>query len=121
MENIIKGLKIAGIIAFIAFIGYSIVGTSGNVAEIKKRAPEEFKTRNWKILRYEGFEYGSWSRHGGKVWYHVMNTQDSSIQYRVYVCLWDGELQYYYGAPEKLNRINISGNLEEISIKQKNK
>lgn len=119
MKRTEKLLIISIVVVFITFLLYSIVGTSGDVAEIKRRAPEEFKARNWKIMRYEGFEYGSWGHHGGKVWYHVANTQDSTIQYRVYVCLWGGEFQYYYGAPEKLDRINITGNLENIIVNRK--
>jgi len=92
----------------ILFMGYTIVGTDNKVSEIKKKAPQEMAQRNWKILRYEGFEYGSWNRHGGKVWYHVCNIDNPNIQYRVNVSIWNGELQWYYGKPEELQRIEVN-------------
>lgn len=94
--------------ALIGLALYSIVGTSGNVDEIKKLAPAEMVERNWNILRYEGYQFGSFNKHGGKVWYHVANKDNANIQYRVHVTMWDGELQYYYSEPEELNRININ-------------
>jgi len=98
---------ILSVILLCGFSFYGCIGTSHNVEEIKKRAPDEFAARNWKILRYEGFQYGSFSSNGGKVWYHVSNVDNPNIQYRVIVTLWNGELQYYYNAPEILNRIEI--------------
>jgi hypothetical protein len=93
----------------LSLIGYTLIGTSERVDEIRKLAPSGMEARNWKILRYEGYQYGSWSNHGGKVWYHVANVDNPNIQYRVYITMWDGELQYTYGQPEKLNRIDIEG------------
>lgn len=90
-----------------AFI-YTVVGTRGNVDEIKMLAPAEIASKNWEILRYEGFQYGSFMKHGGKVWYHVANKDNKNIQYRVHITMWDGELQYYYSEPEKLNRVSIN-------------
>jgi len=108
-ERILEAtVKTVLILSIVAFIGYSIVGTSGNVAEIKRQAPSEIAKRNWKILRYEGFQYGSWGNHGGKVWYHVANIDNPSIQYKVYVTLWNNELQYCYGEPEVLNRVEVN-------------
>jgi hypothetical protein len=69
--------------------------------------PSEFEKRGWQIMRYEGFKYGSWGRHGGKVYYHVNNIENPNIQYRVNVSLWGDELQYYYGTPENLTRIEV--------------
>lgn len=95
------------IIILTGLIIYSCIGTSGDVEKIKLRAPLEMTQRNWKILRYEGFQYGSWGNHGGKVWYHVQNIDNPSIQYRVYVTIWNDELQYKYGQPEQLHRLDI--------------
>jgi hypothetical protein len=92
---------------FFGFMYYTFVGTNGNVEEIKERALIEIPERGWEIMRYEGYRYGSFGKHGGKVWYHVKDVNDPSIQYRVYITLWDGELHYHYGAPEKLSRFNI--------------
>ena len=93
--------------AMVALLGYGAIGTSGNVEEIKKRFPAEVADRGWEILRYEGFQYGAFGKHGGRVWYHVADVNNSNIQYRVQVTLWGGELQYWYGAPEKLNRVEL--------------
>ena len=100
-------LIIGLVVGFIGFLYYSIVGTRGNVEQIKVMARSEIPERGWEIMRYEGYEYGNFGKHGGNVWYHVRNTDDHSIQYRVSISLWDGELQYHYGAPERLNRFNI--------------
>ena len=88
-------------------IGYSTVGTSGNVDEIKRIAPAAIEDRNWEIMRTEGWQYGSWAQHGGRVWYHVKNADNPNIQYRVQVTLWGDELQFYYGEPEKLSRVDL--------------
>ena len=108
-----KWFFFAIVVALIGLLAYSMVGTSGRVEEIKRRAPAEISVRNWKILRYEGYRYGSWGEHGGRVWYHVANIDDPSIQYRVYITLWAGELQYVYGEPENLSRINVNGDLSK--------
>lgn len=87
---------------------YSIVGTGQNIDKIKILAPQNMAKRNWQILRYEGYNWGSWDKNGGYCWYHVCNIDNHSIQYRVKVSLWRGELQYYYGEPEKLNRVDVN-------------
>ena len=110
MENLLKGLLIT---AVIMLIGYSIVGTDGKVSVIREKAPTEMSDRNWEIIRYEGFTYGSWGNHGGKVWYHVKNTDNENIQYRVYITMWNGELQWTYGEPEKLQRLEVDFNTND--------
>ena len=90
------------------FLSYSIIGTGERVDQIKKLAPGQMAERNWKILRYEGYQFGSWCNHGGKVWYHVANIDNPNIQYRVYITIWGGELQYNYGEPEQLSRIDLN-------------
>lgn len=104
MEKILKTLFI---IILISLLGYSIIGTDSRVASIKVLAPTEMQKRNWEILRYEGYQQGSWWNHGGKVWYHVANTDNRNIQYRVFVTQWKGELHFSYGEPEVLNRIDF--------------
>lgn len=91
----------------IALLGYTIIGTGERVDKIKELAPASIESRNWEIMRYEGFQYGSWYNHGGKVWYHVRNKDNHNIQYRIYVTLWAGELQYNYSAPESLSRMEV--------------
>ena len=97
---------IASIAGFM-LISYSLVGTKYKVDEIKSMAPASIQERGWKILRYEGWQYGSWYNNGGKVWYHVADTAHPTIQYRIYITLWDDELHYCYGNPETLNRVEI--------------
>jgi hypothetical protein len=94
------GVIAAGVLLFLYFIYYCAVGTNGNIEEITARAPTEIPERGWEIMRYEGYQYGSFGKHGGRAWYH-------SIQYRVQVSLWDGELEYWYGSPEKVSRVNV--------------
>lgn len=104
MKNFLTGLLIAFLVGLLA---YTIVGTSGNVQEIKQRVPQEISSRGWEIMRYEGYQFGSWAQHGGVCWYHVRNVDNHNIQYRVQVALWGGELQYYYGKPEELSRVDV--------------
>ena len=94
-------------IAIVLLLLYTCIGSDKNVTILKERAEIEIPKRNWKILRYEGYKYGSWSRHGGTVWYHVANVDNPDIQYRVAISLWNNELQYYYNEPEVLSRIQI--------------
>ena len=95
------------ICALFVLAGYSAIGTSGDVNEIKARSPDEIAARGWDILRYEGYQFGSWGNHGGKVWYHVKDNGHKNTYYRVFVTLWGGELHFKYGAPENLHRINF--------------
>jgi len=97
-------------VMFLWFVYYSIVGTNGNIKEITKRAPIEMPERGWEIMRYEGYQYGNFGKHGGRAWYHVRNIDNHSIQYRIQVTLWGGKLEYWYGKPETLNRLNIIHN-----------
>lgn len=101
--NILSGM-------FVLFSLYAIIGTSGNIEQIRKIAPQEIDKRGWNIERYEGFQYGSFDKHGGYAWYHVSQKDNKNIQYRVQISMWDGELQYYYGKPETLNRVNVNYN-----------
>jgi hypothetical protein len=87
---------------------YTCVGTSSRVEQIKSMAPKVIAERNWKIIRYEGWQYGSWEHHGGKVWYQVCESNDSNIQYRTFATLWNGELHFSYGAPIVLSRVNVN-------------
>jgi hypothetical protein len=91
----------------VALALYTGIGTSGNIPEIKEKVPQAMEDRGWEIMRYEGYEFGSWNKHGGFCWYHVRNVDNENIQYRVRVAMWDDELQFYYGAPEKLNRLDV--------------
>lgn len=59
---------------------YSCIGTSYNVPEIRKIAPADISSRGWKILRYEGYQYGSWGKNGGYAWYHVQDKRNENIQ-----------------------------------------
>lgn len=92
----------------VSLLGYSIIGTDTRVDKIKKEAPLKMNERNWRILRYEGYTYGSWGNHGGKVWYHVQDLDNPNIQYRIFVTMWNDELHWTYGEPEKLQRLNIN-------------
>jgi hypothetical protein len=103
------------ILFVLSFIYYSIVGTDGNIEEIRAIAPADISQRGWEIIRDEGYQYGSFGKHGGYVWYHVRNTDNHSIQYRVKVTLWNGRLEYWYGAPEKLSRFNVD--LNQLTVK----
>lgn len=99
---------ISGFGAFlITLIIYSAIGTSTRVDKIRELAPNSIEERGWDILRYEGYQYGSWSSHGGKVWYHVRDKLNHDIQYRVAVVMWGDELHYIYGDPEIQQRVEV--------------
>lgn len=102
-----KIFSIIGIVFFVIILSYSLIGTATRVDRIKELVPQKVAERGWEIIRYEGYQYGSWDHHGGTCWYHVRNIDNHNIQYRVRVSIWNGELQWYYGAPEKLLRFDI--------------
>lgn len=101
-------LKIIIISLILLFVGYSIIGTSYKVDEIKMESPKAISERGWKILRYEGYQFGSFNNNGGKVWYHVVDTGNPNIQYRIYITKWGDELQFNYGEPESISRIQVN-------------
>lgn len=107
IKEILKnyGFVLTVLVFIITLIGYCLIGTEGDVPFIKNAAPKEIKNRGWEIMRYEGYERGSWGNHGGKVWYHVRNVDNHNIQYRVCIIEWKGELHFVYGEPEILQRI----------------
>ena len=96
------------VLTLVTTLGYTIAGTSSRVEEIKQRAPQEMAARDWKILRYEGFQRGAWGDHGGRVWYHVANVSNPNTQYRVFITLWEGELHFHYNQPEQLQRVEVN-------------
>lgn len=93
--------------AMVLIIVYSIVGTGYKVDEIKRRAPAELAHRGFTILHGESYEYGAWGNDGGKVWYHVAETAHPEMRYRMYVTMWNGELQLAYGYAEGMQHIDI--------------
>lgn len=103
MNNLAK----AAVVTVALASGYTIFGTQGDIEYIKAEAPKQMQERGWEIVRYEGWQRGSWAKHGGKVWYHVKNVNNDNIQYRVHVAEWGGELHYYYNKPEVLSRIDV--------------
>jgi len=107
-ENIESAAKGALSVLTAVFMYYVLFGTSGNIEEIRTKAPAAIEQRGWEIMREEGYKHGRFDVHGGKVYYHVRNVDNHNIQYRVHISLWDGELQYYYGSPEKLNRFDVN-------------
>lgn len=109
VKNIVTPARVITsiVLLIIAFFYYAIVGTHGNIEAIRATAPSEIPDRGWEIMRDEGYQYGSFGKHGGRVWYHVRNIDDHSIQYRVQVTMWDGKLEYWYKDPEKLSRFNV--------------
>ena len=84
----------------VAITLYAAIGTGTRVEKIKEMAPADIAQRGWEIVRYEGYQLGSFCNHGGKVWYHVRQKDEPTKQYRVYITLWAGELHYTYGEPE---------------------
>lgn len=115
MNNFWKTVCFTFSIFFIGLFAYSAIGTSGDVEYIKKHAPAIIAERNLEIVRYEGWQYGSWDSHGGKVWYHVKDVNLDNIYYRVWITEWAGELHFNYGSPERLLRVDIdSSNLKPI-------
>lgn len=90
------------IVSIIGIVAYSLIGTEGRVPEIKNRAPAIIESNGYTILRYEGYQRGSWGEHGGRVWYHVCESTNPNIRYRMFATLWNGEIQFTYGNPEPI-------------------
>ncbi len=102
---------ILGVVLGVTLLGYSLIGTAHHVDNIVAVAPVTLEQRGFSIIRYDGFQYGSWSRHGGKVWYYVKDKTNPSIRYKVSISSWNGELQFYYDEPEKLQQLDITAKL----------
>ena len=114
----IRFLSFFSFLSVVLFISYCIVGTSHKVGEIKSEAPKVIGDRGWKIVRYDGYQHGRFAYHGGKVWYHVKDLNESDTYYRVFITKWGEELHFYYGQPEELHRLNVSG--KDIKIGEYN-
>lgn len=92
----------------ILLITYTIVGTGSRVPEIERRAPAELEKMGFRILRCDGYQWNSWSKHGGVVWYHVAEKENPAIRYRIQCVLWAGKLQLYYGNAERVENLQLS-------------
>ena len=95
---------VAGVLLFLLYV---TVGVGGNAEAIHARAQVEIPEIGWNIVRYEGHEWSSFGKHGGYCWYTVEEKSNPRIRYRVQVTLWAGELQYHYGSPEEMSRIDV--------------
>jgi hypothetical protein len=94
-------------IVLLSLLSYSLIGTEGNVSQIKKLAPAVLEANNLNVLRYEGYDRGSWGHHGGKVWYHCEEKGNPTLRYRMFLTLWNGEVHLTYGAPEVVQNTDI--------------
>lgn len=95
------------VMAVILLIAYTIFGSESRIPEIKRRAPAQIEVNGYTILRYEGYQRGSWGNHGGKAWYHVAERTNPNIRYRMYATLWNGEIQFTYGPPESISNLQV--------------
>jgi len=101
-------IKAGSLIAVVlAIFIYTFIGTGERVDSIKEIAHEAIEERNWEVIRYEGYQYGSWNYHGGKVWYYVKDNKIKNTYYRAFITMWGDELHFHYSDPETLNRVNI--------------
>lgn len=97
-------------VLIIGFSLYGCIGTEGKIDKIRAAAPSKIEQDGWVILREEGYRRGSFGKHGGYVWYHVCDADNPDIRYRVNVSMWKGRLEYHYGRPETLQRVNVNYN-----------
>jgi len=87
MKKIVIGL---GLMVLIAFV---IGGCTVDVAELKEAGPKYFTDIGYKVLAYEGYQWGIW---GGKVWFLVEDTT-RGLRYSHYLIKRGGEIHWYYG------------------------
>lgn len=109
MIDFLGKLFVLSVIAFVlGLAGYTIVGTEGRVQAIKAQAPAAIANHNWNVIGYEGYQRGSWSNHGGKVWYHVEDNKNPNIRYRVYLTQWNNEIHFYYNDAEVVSNVQVA-------------
>lgn len=98
---------LAPLILFGALLTYTVFGVETRIPEIERRAPSELSIDGFVVLRYEGYQRGSWMNHGGKAWYHVAESTNPNVRYRVCVTLWGGQLQLCYGHSEAISDVEV--------------
>lgn len=100
-------ISLGEVLSIVLLLAYTIFGTEGRVADIKRGAEQRIQAAGFNVLRYEGYQRGSWCNHGGKAWYQVQESTNPNIRYRVYVTLWNGELMLTYGPAENVSNLQV--------------
>lgn len=73
--------------------------TSGNLEEVKRRAPEVWSNSGFDVVGYQGYQNGlviPFSSYGGAcVWYTLKKHQDNGITYQGCLQRWGSEFHVY--------------------------
>jgi hypothetical protein len=84
--------------------------SSGNLQDVKDKAPEVWKQNGFKVVGYEGYQWGKWgifSSYGGaRVWHRLENIPDNGIIYSGYIQRWGKEYHIY--GPHAIDAIRPS-------------
>jgi hypothetical protein len=83
----------------------------GNLQDIKDKAPEVWRQNGFKVVGYEGFQWGKWgifgSTYGGAyVWHRLEKIPDNGITYSGYIQRWGNEYHVY--GPSAIDAIRPS-------------
>ncbi len=82
------------------FISFLVGCSSNNLQNTKDKAPEVWKQIGFKVVGYEGFQWGKWgifgSTYGGAcVWHRLEKIPDNGIAYSGYIQRWGNEYHIY--------------------------
>jgi hypothetical protein len=84
-------------VVLISFITSSCY-CSANKEEVQQKAPAKWEQQGFKVVDYEGFEWGLWfgGPYGGAyVWHRLKKIPDNGITYSGFMQMWGDELQVY--------------------------
>lgn len=72
---------------------------SGNLEYVKEHAPAKWEKQGFKVVDYEGYQWGSWvpfTTYGGAcVWHRLKKLKDNGISYTGCIKRWGDELHVY--------------------------
>lgn len=76
-----------------------IIGCSSmNLDDVKKHAPEVWKSNGWEIIGYEGYQWGKFGPYGyggALVWNRLRRAPDDGFTYSGYIQKWGDEYHIY--------------------------
>ena len=89
-------MKFMRAICLMLCLGCSVGCSAGRVPNIKAHAKEALDRVGFKIVGYQGYEWTSFGRWGGMVWYQVVRKDDESRRlYELGLTQWGDEYHIY--------------------------
>jgi len=88
------------VVMMLIIIIFMILGcSSGNLVDVKVKAPEVWKQNGFEVVAYEGFTWGFGglgTKYGGAhVWHRLKKIPDNGITYSGFIIRWGDEYHVY--------------------------